>query len=151
MTNLQTGEVYDTNLKIRDTRFEKRGYKMYNNGIITLLDVLSTNEMKILINIFQISTVDKYNIITKPFRTLTANMRPDSRSKFKKKLIENKILFEFNKKLMLNPFIFGSRGDTNIKNCKHLTQAVWTWLVDDTNKYSDDIQAHAERMFDCAF
>ena len=48
---------------------------------------------------------------------------------------------------MLNPFIFVPRGDKNIPNSQHLTQRVWKYLFEDANLGSDEVVAHAERLF----
>lgn len=148
VTNLETGEVFDTNLKLHDNKFQIRGHKMYNSGIIGLIDVLTKEECKLIINSFDSDNVDYCNIYIKPFSEITIEMDKASRSRLKKKLIENRIMLDYNKKLMLNPYTFIPRGDKNIFNCNYLTQQVWKYLVEDCNNYSEQMEKHRRHMFE---
>jgi hypothetical protein len=132
--NLQTGEVLDTNHKFRDTKFKRRGYGMYKKGVIALLDVLSKKEMKRVISMYSNDTIDSANIFTKPFRELTLDMSRSARSNLKKRLIDNNVIGEFNKKLMLNPFIFMPRSSKSILNNQYLAQLAWELAIRRRNK-----------------
>jgi len=147
LLNLSSGEVYDTGLKHSDNRFMQRGDKMYAHGIEKLVDVLSKGEFKIVLNMFDSSTVDYYNRLMVPFKNVTPGMATSNRSKLKKKLIENGFMLEYKGKLMLNPYVFIPRGDKNIRNCNWLTQRAWKYLVEDCNTTSEEIEEHAEMLF----
>ena len=128
-------------------RFLQRGYKMYNNGVIALIEVLTKDEIKRIIALFDSTCIDYNNILTKSFLQLTSDMSKAARSRYKHKLIDNRVMQECNGKIMLNPFIFVPRGDKNIPNSQHLTQRVWKYLFEDANVGSDEVVAHAERLF----
>ena len=149
--NLQSGEILDTKHKFRDTRFKRRGQGMYNRGVIELLDVLSKDEIKRIVSMYSSDNVDMANIFVNPFRSMTAEMSRSSRSNFKKKLIDSRIIGEFNKKLMLNPFIFMPRTSKSIRNNQYLTQLAWEWLFEDNTKYDDELQDFVEHSFDYKF
>lgn len=148
LINFESGEYFDTKIKFKDNRFIARGHKMYNFGITALIDVLSKEEFKTIVNSFDSENVNYYNIYTKQFSEITPLMEKSNRSKLKKKLIEKRFLLDYNGKLMLNPYTFVPRGDNNIVNCNYLTQQVWKYLVDDCNNYSDAIEKHMHRIFD---
>lgn len=144
LLNLKSGEEFKTDLKLSDNRFLLRGYKMYNKGLIELLEGFSNNEIKRIVNMFDRSNIDYYNIFTKSFKELTLDMNRSSRSRFKKKLINEEIIAEtYCKKIMLNPFIFVPIGDKNIKNCLYLTQRLWVLLVRD---YSYNVEGLSKFM-----
>lgn len=147
IANLETGEVGEIIGKLPDDKYIIRGHKMYNIGVIGLLDVLTKDELKRLIIMFDSKVVDYHNLLMKPFLALTEDMSKSSRSRFKAKLIENNILQEYNKRLMMNPYIFMPRGDKNIKNSKWLTQQVWQWMFEDHDKFSSEVERHAVSMF----
>ena len=44
ISNLETGEVFDTNIRLNDDKFMARGYKMYNDGVIRLFTALTKTE-----------------------------------------------------------------------------------------------------------
>ena len=147
LTNLETGEVFDTKLKLNDTKFATRGYKMYNDGVIKLFTVLTKAEALRAVSFYDSDTIDKFNILNMKFVKYTEDMDKSDRSKFKKKLIENDIMHEFNGKIMLNPYMFLPKGDKNVLNCNYLTQKVWNYLFIDCDSKSDEIEKHVETMF----
>ena len=147
LLNLETGETFDTKLKLSDDRFRQRGHIMYNNGIIGLLQKLTNTEAITLIGSFNADNRDYNNIYTKTFAKVFKDMDKSNRHRFKAKLVNNEIIFEVNGKYMLNPYIFIPRGDRNVKNSIYLTQNVWRVLVGDSNNYSDDIIKHMTMMF----
>lgn len=150
-TNLETGEVLSTDLKLPDTKFIQRGYKMYNYGIDYIIDNFTKSEMKRIMKLYDKHTVDYYNMLILPFNQLTPDLHPSDRSKFKRKLIDKRIIQIYNKRMMLNPFIFVPKGDKNIQNCNHLTQQVWKYMFEDVNNWSDRIELHAEHIFGADF
>lgn len=147
LTNLETGEIHSTNMKFSDDKFMRKGAKMYVDSLKGLVDLLTKDEFKTLLDLFSTDNVDYCNVLIKPFKDVTSNMHTSNRSKFKKKLIENGVLFEYQNKLMINPFLFIPRGDRNIKNCNWLTQKVWTYLVEDCSAKVDNIEEHIEHIF----
>lgn len=147
ISNLETGEVFDTNIRLNDDKFMARGYKMYNDGVIRLFTAFTKTEAIKAIELFDEKTVDRFNILVGKFSDYTSEMHKTDRSKFKKKLIDNEIIQEFNKKIMLNPYIFIPKGDKNLKNSNYLTQRVWNYLFLDCNSKSEEIEKHAELMF----
>ena len=147
ITNLETGEVFDTDLSLADNKFMIRGYKMYNDGVIRLFTALTKAEAIRAIELFDEKTVDRFNILVGKFSDYTSDMHKTDRSKFKKKLIDSEIIQEFNKKIMLNPYIFIPKGDKNLKNSNYLTQRVWNYLFLDCNAKSEEIEKHAKLMF----
>ena len=147
VSNLETGEVFNTDIKLTNSKFAQKGHKMYNYGVDYLLDNFTNTEVKRAISMFDSSTVDYCNLLTVKFSKLFPTMDASHRSKFKRKLLDKNVLAEYNKKLMLNPVIFLPRGDKNIRNCQHLTQRVWKYLFEDCTAVSDDVVSHAEYMF----
>ena len=147
ISNLETGEVFDTNIRLNDDKFMARGYKMYNDGVIRLFTALTKTEAIKAIELFDEKTVDRFNILVGKFSDYTSEMHKTDRSKFKKKLIDNEIIQEFNKKIMLNPYIFIPKGDKNLKNSNYLTQRVWNYLFLDCDGKSEEIERHAKLMF----
>lgn len=147
LIDLNTGETQDINGVMPSTRFLQRGYKMYNIGVLGLVEIFTKDEIKRTILLFDANTIDYNNMLMKSFLEATKDMSKAARSRFKHKLIDNQVLQEYNNKLMLNPFIFIPRGDKNIPNSQHLTQRVWKYLFVDANGGSDEIIAHAERLF----
>lgn len=147
LSNLETGELLDTNLKFNDDRFIQRGYKMYNDGIEYLIMNLGKQELLATMRLYDKTTVDQFNILTKPFNKLTPNLDTAVRSRLKKKLLHLGILGEVNKKLMLNPFTFIPKGTKDIRNCNWLTQRAWKYLFEDHDTGTEDIKAHADMMF----
>ena len=147
LTNLNSGEVFPTDLKLANTKFLQRGHKMYNQGIDYLLDRFTNTEIKLAISIFDSKYIDYHNLLICKFSQILPNMDPSHRSKLKRKLINNQVLQEHNKKLMLNPYIFIPRGDKNIVNSQNLTQRVWKYLFEDMNTGTEEVIAHAEHMF----
>ena len=147
LVDLNTGETKDINGVLPNTRFLQRGHKMYNKGVLALVELFTKEEIKRTIMLFDGSVIDYNNILMKSFLELTKDMSKAARSRFKKKLLEHQVLQEFNKRLMLNPYIFVPRGDKNIPNSQHLTQRVWKYLFDDATIGSDNVIAHTERLF----
>jgi hypothetical protein len=133
--------------KLPDTKFIRKGDKMYSTGIGLLLDNLSTTEIKRVLALCDKKHMNYYNIITSKFNEVFADMDKSHRSRFKRKLLDTMILQEYNKRLMFNPYIFIPRPDRNIHNSQHLTQRVWTWMFTDKDAATDDIIKHAEHMF----
>jgi hypothetical protein len=147
VTNLETGEIFNTDLKFNDNRFIKRGRKMYSYSIHYLIDNCSKTELKTLMYMFESQNIDYFNILKHKWSSLVPNGDSYSKSKFKKKLKDKNIVQEYNKKIMLNPYIFIPIGDKNIRNSQWLTQKVWTYLFEDTNIFTDEIHEHAELVF----
>ena len=150
LTNLNSGEVHNVDINIETSankRFKIRGYKMYNNGVMSLIDVLTKDEFKRVIGWYEPKTIGYCNMLNVTFLKLNESMTKQKRSALKRKLIEEKIVLEYNKKLMINPFIFDSREDKNIHNCGYLTQRVWKYMVEDCSVGTDEVIAHAEHLF----
>lgn len=147
IVDLNSGETVSLTGVMPNTKFLQRGYKMYNNGVISLIEVLTKDEIKRTIALFDNTCIDYNNILIKPFLQLTSDMSKAARSRFKHKLIEHNILQEYNGKFMLNPYIFVPRGDKNIPNSQNLTQRVWKYLFTDIGAYSDEVEAHATLLF----
>lgn len=147
ISNLESGEVYETDLKLSDNRYGIKGYKMYNNGVMSLIDILTKSEMKQTIELFGGKSINYYNVLMAPFHKLTSSMSKAARSRYKHKLLDGGIIIEYNKRIMLNPFIFNSKGDKNIRNCVYLTQRVWKYMVEDSAAGTNEVVAHAELIF----
>ena len=147
LIDLKTGETQSVNGIMPNTKFLQRGHKMYNTGVLGLIELLTKEEIKRTILLFDSSVIDYNNVLMKSFLELTNGMSKAARSRYKYKLIDNKVMQECNGKLMLNPFIFVPRGDRNVNNSQHLTQRVWKYLFEDANLGSDEVIAHAERLF----
>ena len=147
IVDLNSGEMVNLTGVMPSTRFLQRGYKMYNNGVIALIEVLTKEEVKRTIGLFDRNCIDYNNILTKSFLQLTSDMSKSARSRFKHKLLEHNILQEYNGKLMLNPYIFIPRGDKNIPNSQNLTQRVWKYMFTDATAYSEEVYAHTELLF----
>ena len=58
LTNLNSGEVFPTDLKLANTKFLQRGHKMYNHGIDYLLDRFTNTEIKLAISLFDSKYID---------------------------------------------------------------------------------------------
>lgn len=152
LTVLKTGEMYDTGIKQNDTKFIVKGRKMYNNGIEHLVDVLTKRELKVVLALCKgAKTIDRFNILTQPFRAYTTGWDPSDRSKLKRKLLQESILGAYGGKLMVNPFVFVPNGTKDITNCNHLTQQVWKYVFEDCDIGSPSIIEHAEHIFGKAF
>lgn len=146
-TNLNTGEVMPTDLTLSNDRHLQRGYKMYNIGIEYLVNNLSKKELLVTLNLYGSETVDYHNRLIGKFAKLTPDLDTAVRSRLKKKLIELKVLGEYNKSLMLNPFIFTPKGDKNIKNCQWLTQRAWKYLFEDKDSGVEELDEYIEHVF----
>lgn len=148
ITNLNTGEIIgDLKQTQCDNRFIVRGLKMYATGIDYLIENLTKKELQTVNAMFDAKKMDRFNCLTINFREATLSYDKSDRSKYKKKLIELRIILDYNKKIMLNPFIFQPIGDKNVINCNYLTQQVWKYLVEDCNNYSDEIEKHLSLIF----
>jgi len=147
LVDLNLGEALNITGNMPNTKFLQRGYKMYNNGVIALIDILTKEEIKRTINLFDSKYIDYNNIFNRSFLKLTLDMSKAARSRYKRKLLTNSIMQEYHNKLMLNPYIFIPRGDKNISNSQHLTQRVWKYLFEDMNTYSEIIEEHATHLF----
>ncbi len=151
VANLDTGETTENRVEIKqggDDRFAVRGQKMYDVGLIKLLKTLSNNEIIRVVGMHEVTAiVGKCNILQKPFKDVTPDMNSSTRSKFKKKLIENEIIHEFGKgKIMLNPFMFLPRKDKNIKNSQYLTQQLWKYAVEDCDTYPEGLDVFQDEI-----
>lgn len=148
VVNLSTGEVHgDLKEKQKDNRFIRRGFKMYNQGIESIIENFTKGESLKIIRMFDSERVNRFNILNLPFKDYTEDMHTTDRSKFKKKLIDNGVICEHNKLMMLNPYMFVPRGTKDIINCNYLTQQVWTYLFEDLNKDNELIINHAKLIF----
>lgn len=145
LVDLKSGEYTNLTGNIPNSKFLRRGHKMYNNGVLGLVDILTKEEIKRTINIFDF--LDYNNILVGSFLNATKDMSKAARSRYKSKLLENKIMQEYNNKLMFNPFTFVPKGDKNIPNSQYLTQRVWEYMFIDINISSESIIEHAERLF----
>lgn len=142
-----TGEIGAISGKLPDSKHPVRGHKMYNYGFREVIKNFTRDETIRIIDFFDNKLVDYHNILMPSFLELTKGMPVATRSRFRAKLIDNMVLQEYNKRLMLNPYIFLPRGDANIRNSRHLTQRVWRWLFTDKDAATDAIIQHAEHMF----
>ena len=133
-------KFYSTDLK------KSCGNLLDSTDVLFLLDILTKEDLRILLKVI-VECTTEYNILIGPFHALTPGMSKAARSRYKRKLIEGKILAEHNNKLMLNPFVFNSRGDKNIQNCIYLTQRVWKYLFEDMNSTDEQVIIHSEHMF----
>lgn len=149
--------VYDLNgIKIQqyteiDTvaKFPTRGLKMYVSKIEDMIDVLSKEEFKRILRIFDDSnSVNMAGVLKVPFLRCTLGMKPVARSRFKKKLIDFNIATEHNKKLMLNPLIFETRNDKNIENFRYKVQRIYKYLQEDKDLYSEWMDGFVEYIFE---
>ena len=118
-----------------------------NNGVLQLVDKLTKNEFKLVLGMYDKQTINRYNVLTKPFKYFTPDMADSTRSRFKRKLIEEGIIGVYGKHIMLNPYIFISKGDKNIRNCVYLTQQVWKYMFMDVDAGNDAVNVHAEHIF----
>ena len=147
LLDLNTGETVDLTGTLPNTKFAQRGHKMYNYGIVYMLDKFTNTEIKRTISLFATEYIDYNNILTCKISKPLADMDPSHRSKLKRKLIDHKVIQEYNGKVMVNPYIFVPRGDKNIHNSQYLTQRVWKYLFEDANIGSDEVIKHAELLF----
>ncbi len=145
--NQETGEIGNVSAKLPDSKYTKKGHKMYNYGFREVVKNFTKDEAIRIIDFFDNKLVDYHNLLMPSFLELTKSMDSATRSRFKRKLIDNMVIQEYNKRLMLNPYIFLPRGDANIRNSRYLTQKVWEWLFMDKDTVSEEIMQHAEHMF----
>jgi hypothetical protein len=113
-------------------RFAIRGQKMYVWKLDDLIDVLTKEELKQLIRIFDDTKLyTKANILKVSFTKATQGLKPVARSRLKKKLLENGIILEYNGKIMINPYILVPRNDKDIRNFQYLVQKTYKYLTED--------------------
>ena len=144
LSNLETGELLSTDYKFGDDRHIQRGYKMYNSGVEYLIMNLSKQELLTTMRLYDKTSIDKFNMLAKPFNKLTPDLSTVARSKLKRKLLDLGVLGEVNKKLMLNPYTFIPKGTKDIRNCNWLTQRAWKYLFEDASIGTEDVVEHAE-------
>ena len=147
ISNLETGELFNTKHKIPNDKFAIKGAKMYTNGVELLINSLSKKEMIQAIAIYNSDYIGYNNVLSDVFKFVSPDMTVVERSKFKKKLIDSNIILIYRAKIMLNPFIFIPKGDRNIKNSVYLTQRVWKYLSEDITAANDDILNHTKHIF----
>ena len=151
VANLETGETSDHPVELKqagDTRFPTQGQKMYDTGLVKLLKVLSNSEILRLVQMHEATAVvGKHNILQIPFRAATPDMNPSTRSKLKRKLVEEGVIHEFSKtQIMLNPYMFLPRKDKNIHNSQYMTQRLWKYVVEDSDSYIDGLDEFQEEI-----
>ena len=134
IVDLKTGEMSEQRLEIAqggNNRFPQKGQKMYDTGLVKLLETMTNKEITRLVKMHEDSKIiGKHNLFQIPFKDATSDMGLAVRSRFKSKLIENDVIFEFGKnQIMLNPFMFLPREDKNIKNSQYLTQQLWKYYI----------------------
>ena len=152
ITTLNNGEVNDVKIKV-DTKYNKkymvRGQKMYTKTVIDLIKNLTKQEVIEVIGWHDDTSICGYNNILKiPFLKITSDMDKSSRSWFKRKLLDANIILEYNKLIMMNPYIFVPREDKNIENSAYLTQRVFKYLAEDKDVSDDNIESNVELIFD---
>ena len=147
--NLSSGEITETKIKLKykKQKFAKKGYKMYNNGVLALLDVLTKTEIKKVVLWYESANIGYCNILKKTFKDLTPELSVNERSKFKKKLIDGKVIVEYKRKIMFNPHVFLPREDKNIDSSIFLTQRTWTMLVEDKDLATEEIELFMNKIF----
>jgi hypothetical protein len=147
ITDLNTGEVVDIFGKLPDSKFIVKGPKMYSVGLERLLEHFTSAELKNIVAVANSKHVSYYNTLTCKFSLLVGNVDKTYKSRLKRKMLDNKVLGEYNKVLMLNPYIFIPKRDKNIQNCQYLTQRAWKYMFEDMNSGSEEIIKHAELIF----
>jgi len=132
-------------------KFMIRGNKMYVKGFEELVIELTKNELLAFLKIYSddnnVKEITKANILKKPFKYYTKQLTDSQRSKLKKKLFEIGAIAEYNKKIMINPFILLPRNDKNIKNFQHLVQRTWIYLFKDKDKWFNGINDFISEIF----
>ena len=75
-----------------------------------LLEILTKNELKRFLRIASRASVNDYNILNKKFKDFTKDIHDTDRSRFKRKLIDNKLIVDSGNTIMLNPTMFIARS-----------------------------------------
>ena len=137
--------------RVEDTtpaRFMIKGRKMYIWKIEDMLDVLSKEEFKTILKIYDDNSLtSRGNVLLVPFRKATEHMSKVMRSRFKRKLLTNGLAIEYENRIMLNPYIFVPRNDKNIENFQHLVQRTYKYLSEDKDLYFDGIDDFVKEIF----
>jgi len=120
---------------------------MYNNGVLSLLDVLTNKEIKTLIGMYDSKTIGYGNIFTMPFHKLTEGMDKSIRSRYKKKLVDNNIILQYRGKIMLNPFTFLPKIDKNVQNYGYRVQQMWKYLTEDQDIFDSEMGELIDHVF----
>jgi hypothetical protein len=140
----KTGQFSSNEPSKTHKKYARIGKMGYVGSINMLLDILSKSELKMLLDWFSNYT-DENNLLTSSFRDLTTNMDRSRRSKFKHKLIDNGIIAEHRKRLMLNPYIFKPMSTKH--NYQYLTQRLWTYLFVDKDNATDEVIFHEDDVY----
>ncbi len=142
--NKVSERVEDTTL----ARFMIKGRKMYIWKIEDMLDVLSKEEFKTILKIYDDNRLtSRGNVLLVPFNKATLEMKTVARSRFKKKLLTNGLAIEYENRIMLNPYIFVPRNDKNIENFQHLVQRTYKYLSEDKDLYFEGIDDFVKEIF----
>ena len=140
----KTGQFNTEDKKKTPKKFVIGGKMGYIQSINTLLNLLSKNEIQLLLEWFSNNT-NGNNLLTSSFAELTVGMDKSSRSRLKAKLINNDIIQEHRKRLMLNPFIF--KPTSTLHNYPHLTQKLWEYLFHNKDIGSDEVRFHEDDVY----
>jgi hypothetical protein len=129
-------------------RFVVRGAKMYIGSFEDLIDQFSKREIKMIMQLLKdTKKYDRFNVLTVSFRDLFDGMDRTNKSKFKRKLLEHKVIAEYNGKYMINPYILLPKGTKDIRNSQYWIQRVWMYLFVDKDKWLDGIDDMVEVVF----
>ena len=142
--NTRTGMFNTQDRKKTAKKFQIGGKMGYIGSINKLLDLLTKNELKLILKWFSEDT-SPTNLLEKSFTKLTPEMDRFARSKFKRKLINNLIIAEHKNRIMLNPYIFAPTSTSH--NYSHLTQGLWKYLFEDKDTTNDEIIFHEDDVF----
>ena len=140
----RTGLFNQQEAKKTKKKYTIGGKMGYIGSITKLLDILSKNEMKLVLDWFA-HNCDGNNLLTDTFAKLTPDIHKVTRSKLKKKLIEHKIINEYRNRIMLNPYIF--KPTSTKHNYPHLTQKLWRYLFENKDTGSDEVRFHEDDVY----
>ena len=154
VTNLQSGEVINTDLQLaakQHSKYAINGHKIYTKGMIDVITNFTRSEViKLLQWHADTNIIGPSNMFKINFRTLTKGMDRIARSKFKRKLKDFDIIVSYgsqNKK-MLNPYTFLPRKDKTYEDSQYWCQRVWTYLQNDKDNFTTDVLDYVEVLFD---
>ena len=153
VTNLSSGEITETKIEIKQKVKDKYPigwFKMYTKGVKDFVLALTKQEASTVLDWHDNSEiVGPNNIFKDSFRFITKDMHKDSRSRFKRKLIDSNIIIEYGKpkKIMLNPYMFMPRQDKNIDNSQYMTQRAWLYVSEDKDIWTKDLDDFINTIF----
>ena len=128
MINTKTGEIIPPRPRRATVKLKSEKGRVVRKGMRVIIEEFSKSEQKIIMNIIESNFIDPYNIFRAPFKFFTQNMKTSNRSKLKKKLIRNGVIYEYNKKLMFSPEILipKARDDYDTGS---ILQYVWYYIT----------------------